>query len=101
MYFETNAGENELIMEYEKQCEIKENIDEDEDESYLLALKIHEQLNGYSTQSNNQHFKIIDQRWELIDPTPDVYQLFNQFNRDFFYEKLSSVFVEWSQRMTR
>ena len=99
MYFETIEGDNELVIEQEKKCEKK--LYNDEDESYFLALKLHEQLNGYLFQSDNKHLKIIDQQWELIDPTPDIYKLFNQFNLDFFYDKLSSVFVQWSSKMTR
>jgi len=99
MYFETIAGDNELVVQQEKTYE--KNFSHNEDESYFYALKIHEELNRYSFESENKHLKIIDQRWELIDPTPDIYQLFNQFNFEFFYEKLSSVFVEWSQRMTK
>jgi hypothetical protein len=99
MYFETIAGDNELVIEQEKNSDKK--LNSDEDESYLLALKLHEELNGSSFEFNNKQFKIIDERWELIDPTPDVYKLFNQFNFEFFSEKLSSVFVEWSKRMTR
>jgi hypothetical protein len=95
MYFETIAGDNELVIQQENKS------NNDEDNSYFLALKLHEEFNGNSFESNNKHLKIIDERWELIDPTPDIHQLFNQFNREFFYEQLSSVFVEWSQRMTR
>jgi hypothetical protein len=46
----------------------------------FLALKIHEESNRYSFEFENEHFKIIDQQWKFIDPTPDIYQLFNQFN---------------------
>jgi hypothetical protein len=99
MYFETIVGDNELDVEQDKTCENK--LNHNEDQSYLLALKLHEELNRSTFKSGNKHMKIIDQRWELIDPTPDHHQLFNQFNLQFFYEKLSSVFVEWSQRMTK
>ncbi len=37
---------------------------------------------------NFKQLKIIDQRWELIDPTFNIYKLFNQFNLEFFYEEL-------------
>ena len=59
MYFETIAGDNELVLEQEKTSEKK--LSHNEDESYLLALKIHEELNSYSLESENEHLKIIDQ----------------------------------------
>jgi hypothetical protein len=99
MYFETIAGDNELVIEQEKKFDKK--LNSNEDESYLLALKLHEELNGCSFEYDNKDLKIIDERWELIDPTPDVYKLFNEFNFDFFSEKLSTVFVEWSKQMTK
>ena len=95
MYFETIPGDNELVLQQENKS------NNNDDNTYFLAFKLHEEFNGNSFESNNKHLKIIDERWELIDPTPDIHQLFNQFNHEFFYEKLSSVFVEWSQRMTR
>lgn len=44
---------------------------------------------------------VVDKRWELIDPNPNIHELFIQFNDQFFYSKLGSVYVEWSKRMTR
>lgn len=44
---------------------------------------------------------VVDKRWELIDPNPNIYELFQQFNDQFFYSQLGSVYVEWSKRMTR
>lgn len=38
--------------------------------------------------------------WETIDPTPNIHNLFMEFNQQFFYNKLSSVTVSWSKRMT-
>ncbi|XP_076041020.1 DNA-dependent metalloprotease SPRTN [Oratosquilla oratoria] len=43
---------------------------------------------------------LIDPSWELIDPNPDIHQLFLQFNDQFFWRRLSSVEVRWSPRMT-
>lgn len=44
---------------------------------------------------------IVDPRWELIDPTPDVYSLFATFNSKFFQGKLACVELEWSKKMYR
>ena len=43
---------------------------------------------------------IVDGRWELIDPTPDIRVLFQEFNKEFFWQRLASVEVRWSPRMT-
>ncbi len=85
MYFETIVGDNELDVEQDKTGENK--LNHNEDQSYLLALKIHEDLNRSTFESENKDMKIIDERWELIDSTPDHHQLFNQFNLQFFLWK--------------
>lgn len=43
---------------------------------------------------------VVDESWELIDPIPDVRQLFLQFNDAYFKGLLGSVEVRWSPRMT-
>ncbi|CAH0546875.1 unnamed protein product [Brassicogethes aeneus] len=43
---------------------------------------------------------LIDPSWEVIDPTPDIHNLFMAFNERFFWNKLLSVCVSWSKRMT-
>lgn len=44
---------------------------------------------------------LIDPSYELIDPTPDIFALFIQFNDQFFYNQLGACTVEWSKKMTR
>ncbi|XP_076297988.1 DNA-dependent metalloprotease SPRTN isoform X2 [Lasioglossum baleicum] len=43
---------------------------------------------------------LIDHTLELIDPTPNIYTLFMQFNEHFFWNVLLPVEVKWSSRMT-
>ncbi|KAM7536207.1 hypothetical protein Aperf_G00000104582 [Anoplocephala perfoliata] len=43
---------------------------------------------------------IVDPIWEIVDPTPDVHELFVDFDSRFFEGKLKSVKVFWSKRMT-
>ncbi|KAM3175076.1 hypothetical protein ACTXT7_009260 [Hymenolepis weldensis] len=43
---------------------------------------------------------LVDPMWETIDPTPDIHQLFTNFDAQFFGGKLKSVEVRWSKRMT-
>lgn len=43
---------------------------------------------------------IVDESWEMLDPSPDVRAMFLEFNDIFFWGKLSGVEVKWSPRMT-
>ncbi|VDO12408.1 unnamed protein product [Rodentolepis nana] len=43
---------------------------------------------------------LVDPMWEAIDPTPDIRQLFIDFDTQFFGGKLKSVEIRWSKRMT-
>lgn len=43
---------------------------------------------------------IVDESWEILDPSPDVRAMFLEFNDTFFWGKLSGVEVKWSPRMT-
>ncbi|ODN00040.1 SprT-like domain-containing protein Spartan [Orchesella cincta] len=45
-------------------------------------------------------YSVVDSSWELVDPNPDIFELFAQFNQEFFWGKLGSVYVKWSPRMT-
>ncbi|XP_034256062.1 sprT-like domain-containing protein Spartan [Thrips palmi] len=86
------------------------------DEDYQLALllqnefndedrpeMIQEQWNSKEVQKRNNDKKtesLVDPQWEFIDPTPDIHVLFLQFNDRFFWGKLHTVEVKWSNRMT-
>ncbi|KAK2579021.1 hypothetical protein KPH14_002815 [Odynerus spinipes] len=76
-----------------------------------LALNLHEELNVLGVtenaiipkNKNEEKYKprtLIDQTLELIDPTPNIYTLFVQFNARFFWNVLLPVEVKWSNRMT-
>ncbi|NXU45269.1 SPRTN protein, partial [Drymodes brunneopygia] len=43
---------------------------------------------------------VVDEAWELLDPSPDVHALFVHFNQTLFWGKLEAVAVSWSPRMT-
>ncbi|NWS71960.1 SPRTN protein, partial [Crotophaga sulcirostris] len=43
---------------------------------------------------------VVDEAWELLDPSPDVHGLFVQFNEALFWGRLAAVEVAWSPRMT-
>ncbi|NXG70436.1 SPRTN protein, partial [Baryphthengus martii] len=43
---------------------------------------------------------VVDEAWELLDPSPDVHGLFLHFNETLFWGRLAAVEVSWSPRMT-
>uniref|UniRef100_A0A0R3RU34 Protein with SprT-like domain at the N terminus n=1 Tax=Elaeophora elaphi TaxID=1147741 RepID=A0A0R3RU34_9BILA len=43
---------------------------------------------------------LVDPIWETIDPTPDIYALFQQYDDTFFSGRLAACEVKWSPRMT-
>ncbi|XP_059616927.1 DNA-dependent metalloprotease SPRTN [Phlebotomus argentipes] len=81
-----------------------------------LAKQLHQQLNrkrsssvsgisGYLAANSvrnvdlNATQYLVDDVWELKDPTPDVKALFKRFDQRFFKNKLQCVQLEWSKRM--
>ena len=88
-------------------------ISEDVDLAYALSLQ--EELDKEQKKEESSYFKsvipftsnmnvapvsVVDESWELIDPIPDIRQLFLQFNDVYFKGRLGSVEVKWSPRMT-
>lgn len=88
-------------------------ISEDIDLAYALSLQ--EELDQEQKKEESSCFKsaipstssknitpvsVVDESWELIDPIPDIRQLFLQFNDVYFKGLLGSVEVKWSPRMT-
>lgn len=88
-------------------------ISEDVDLAYALSLQ--EELDrehkeeessfksvipSSSISKNAMPVSVVDASWELIDPIPDIRQLFLQFNDAYFKGLLGSVEVKWSPRMT-
>uniref|UniRef100_A0A3B4ECM6 DNA-dependent metalloprotease SPRTN n=1 Tax=Pygocentrus nattereri TaxID=42514 RepID=A0A3B4ECM6_PYGNA len=72
-----------------------------EDEDFILALQLQEVDSSDWTPVRPQApMSIVDERWEMLDPSPDVRAMFLQFNDMFFWGKLSGVEVRWSPRMT-
>ncbi|XP_036916135.1 DNA-dependent metalloprotease SPRTN [Sturnira hondurensis] len=72
------------------------------DEDLVLALQLQEEWNlPVSKLSQAQEpLSLVDESWELVDPTPDLQALFVQFNDRFFWGQLEAVEVKWSRRMT-
>lgn len=85
-------------------------ISEDVDLAYALSLQEEldreqkEEESSYKSvvpsASSSAPVSVVDESWELIDPIPDIRQLFLQFNDVYFKGLLGSVEVKWSPRMT-
>ena len=76
-----------------------------DDDDLAFALFLQEQFNNESstivTQNSSSNPKsLVDPAWEMIDPSPDIRQLFLQFNQEYFDGLLGGVEVRWSPRMT-
>ncbi|XP_023291332.2 DNA-dependent metalloprotease SPRTN [Lucilia cuprina] len=47
----------------------------------------------------NRTQNLVHPQWETLDPTPDIFALFGQFDTKFFQSRLKCVTLEWSKRM--
>uniref|UniRef100_A0A665UT53 DNA-dependent metalloprotease SPRTN n=1 Tax=Echeneis naucrates TaxID=173247 RepID=A0A665UT53_ECHNA len=69
------------------------------DPDFLLAVQLQEQFDS-ENEPLSSPLSIVDETWEMLDPSPDVRAMFLEFNDQFFWGKLSGVEVKWSPRMT-
>ncbi|ESO09394.1 hypothetical protein HELRODRAFT_73845, partial [Helobdella robusta] len=76
-------------------------------DDFNLALQLQEIENDANevvfcgqSENKNKSSNLADVSWELVDPNPDVFSLFVEFDKKFFWGKLASVEVIWSTRMT-
>ena len=53
-------------------------------------------------KASHSGLSIVDKQLELVDPNPNIHQLFVEFDNTFFWGTLaaSGVAVDWSVRMT-
>lgn len=93
-----------------------EKLENDDDLDYAIALSLQETENkeakrpgyaahnvtGPSLLSTYDPRSIVDERWELEDPHPNIHELFVQFDAMFFEQRLinAGVAVSWGPRMT-
>lgn len=47
----------------------------------------------------NSTQNLVHPEWEIVDPTPNIHILKDQYDRKFFQGKLGSVELEWSKQM--
>jgi hypothetical protein len=85
--------------------------DEFENEDYMLALQLQMQMDEDDESSNdskkekvdnyaiksytNSDIDMLDPQWELIDPSPDIRAMFQEFDKKYFWNSLGSCIVEW------
>ncbi|KAK0412001.1 hypothetical protein QR680_005973 [Steinernema hermaphroditum] len=55
---------------------------------------------GASSSRGNVDVGLVDPKWELIDPTPDIFAMFVQFDQRFFWNSLGRCEIKWSKKMT-
>ncbi|XP_056437286.1 DNA-dependent metalloprotease SPRTN [Gadus chalcogrammus] len=87
--------------EYESSLLSPTNFVENSVEQSSKKRKIESGGNGIPwTNRVERPMSIVDESWEILDPSPDVRAMFLEFNAMFFEGKLSGVEVKWSPRMT-
>lgn len=57
-------------------------------------------IGARKTSGVNSVSSLCDESWELVDPSPDAWALFVEFNKKYFWGKLTGVELRWSARMT-
>jgi len=99
---ETTADDYTLALQLQEEFDKDNSIDvEDYSELQFPRLVRPELKNISNSASSSGHSTtVIDNSWELIDPNPDARELFVEFNRKYFWDKLNGVEVRWSTRMT-
>ncbi|OXB58240.1 hypothetical protein ASZ78_001120 [Callipepla squamata] len=76
------------------------------DDDMALALQLQELWEAEAREetppdpASLRPLSVVDEAWELLDPSPDVHGLFVQFNEALFWGRLAAVEVSWSPRMT-
>ncbi|OQR74559.1 hypothetical protein BIW11_00945 [Tropilaelaps mercedesae] len=96
------------IYDLEEDRKLAERLQQEEENEYL-ALK-NEKPQGPRNPEVGAKFRsllqkhhglsVVDPSWETIDPTPDIFAMFQAFDDMFFQSALRFCTVSWSPRMT-
>ena len=70
------------------------------DETIARQLREEEYLKKKAWNSHHRIPLLSAVAAELLDPCPDIYVLFCEFNESYFWSKLAGVELSWSQKMT-
>ncbi|NXD94876.1 SPRTN protein, partial [Chaetorhynchus papuensis] len=73
---------------------------EEQDKAAAAAAPAAKRPDVSPHRSSLRPLSVVDEAWELLDPSPDVHALFVHFNQTLFWGKLEAVTVSWSPRMT-
>ncbi|XP_972573.2 DNA-dependent metalloprotease dvc-1 [Tribolium castaneum] len=87
---QTEQSDSELAKQLQEQFEQEAAV-----EQPPSSLVYHQPKKGSDSTKS-----LIDPSWELVDPTPDIHNLFIAFDQRFFWNKLVAVCVSWSKKMT-
>ncbi|XP_029890448.1 DNA-dependent metalloprotease SPRTN [Aquila chrysaetos chrysaetos] len=86
-----------LALQLQELWEAEDKEAEEEEEEKKKAAACSE---ASPDPSQLRSLSVVDEAWELLDPSPDVHGLFVQFNQTLFWGRLAAVEVSWSPRMT-
>ena len=98
---EFTADDYTLALQLQEEFDKENSIAVDDLSQYQLHVVNRPELRNISNSTSTGHSStVIDNSWELIDPNPDARELFVEFNKKYFWDKLNGVEVRWSTRMT-
>jgi len=101
MLKESTADDYALALQLQEQFNNENSVHVDDLRKYEFSAVIRRELKNVSNSASNEHSStVIDNSWELVDPNPDARELFMEFDKKYFWNKLNGVEVRWSSRMT-
>lgn len=92
-----------LVDDFALALQLQEQFDNEAAASTYVEDDVFVSDNGSYFQKNSagkSGSSLCDATWELIDPSPDAWGLFLEFNQKYFWGKLNGVELRWSKRMT-
>ena len=108
-YESMNDSDLEIIEDHTSSSDLRNH---DESLDYAIALSLEEDSAVMETpaSSKQEQFRaaewdprqIVSSNWELVDPNPNIHDLYVKYDAMFFNSTLTNrgVAVNWSSRMT-
>ncbi|XP_033110569.1 sprT-like domain-containing protein Spartan [Anneissia japonica] len=89
-------------LDYEFACLLQAQFDDQDQHGSIVPPRPSSCHSDDKSQRSggDKPLSIVDERWETLDPTPDVRAMFIEFDNTFFSGKLAGVEIKWSPRMT-
>ena len=88
----------QLQEQFDRENDTVAILNDDSDPGFGRYLD-HENATSH-VSARNTGSSLCDETWELVDPSPDAWALFVEFNKKYFWGKLTGVELRWSSRMT-